>query len=142
MTKVILSLALLAQMAYAGKYVDYLKTLSWNELRMEEGIILSGDKIWFGGRQFSVLDVCLEENAIRTIEVQKIEKYDGERFILVGYDYLRIGLTRSRPVVDGEQTTDRPELVELSYSIGVNSDGDGFPDKFLFSNPYTIGKCN
>ena len=141
MTKLILSIALFSNLAFASDFIDYLQTLSWDQLRSEEALVLSGDKIWFGGSQFSVLDVCLSANLIRTIHKQNIEIYDGQHFRPAGTDYLYTNLVRMRPVVSGESTVSRPEIVPLTYNIKINVNGGKFSDRFLFDRPYTIANC-
>lgn len=142
--KTIVSILLLtlSTATLANSYVDYLRGLSWSELRANYDVDFEGDKIWFGGSQFSVFDTCMASNkVIRTKNKVTIEVLDEDDFEVVGYDYLYKSVNSTRTIVDYDSTIDVPYTVPVTRTIDVVSLEDEFDAEFYFSRSFTIPAC-
>lgn len=144
MKKLILLLAVVSMTftAQASSYVDYLKGLSWSELRANWDVDFEGDQVWFGGRIVDIFDTCMiNDTTIRTNSKVKIEEMDGDDFVVVGFDYLYKSIHTSRAVVDGDSVIDEPYTMSTTRTIRVVENDDDFQGDLLFRKEFTIPAC-
>ena len=128
--------------SHASSYVDDLKRLSWTELKDHYEVDFEGDQINFSGTFISRLDLCLSDSeTLRTIEKREIEEFDGDDFVVVGYDYLYQTLNYSKTYVDGDGTIDILKRYELSKEIKVVQNDSDFEGDLLFTKIHTIEPC-
>lgn len=127
--------------AKESSYIKSLKKLSLQELRDHYEVKLKGDNIWIAGTSLSVLDTCVEGDKIRTQDKVEISQMDGDRFVVVGYDFLFKNIKSKKPMVDGDKVIMVDTVFPLTLKIDIVTNDDNFNDKYLFSRSYTIAKC-
>ena len=128
--------------AQESQYIRSLKGLSLYELRAHDDVKLSGDKIWFSGKQLSVLDTCVLGDKIRTLNKIEISEYDGDRFVSKGRAYLFKNIQYKKPVVDGDQTSEVTATESTQRMIKIVTNDSDLQDKYLFSKSFTIPNCH
>ncbi len=130
---------------YGGAGVDYIKSLkemTIQELRLEQGVELGGDKIWFGTQQLSEVNICMsDEETFRTIHKRQIEELDGDYFKVVGHDYLYKSIYGSETYVDGDSTIDVEVVYPTTFEIKVLTEDLEFGSELLFKFYYTVPAC-
>lgn len=132
---------ILVQSTFANEYINGLKKLSWAELDAHYDVAFEGHQVWFGGRIFSRLDLCIENEQLRTKTKVKIEEYDGDDFYVVGYDYLYRSLKYTRVIVDGDATRDEVAYHQITKFISVVQNDDDFEGDLLFKKSHTFKNC-
>ena len=95
--------------------------------------------VWWA--YFSRLDICLENEQLRTKTKVKIEEYDGDDFYVVGYDYLYRSLKYTRVIVDGDSTRDEVAYHPITKVISVVQNDDDFEGDLLFKKSHTFENC-
>lgn len=142
MKSILTTLVLAASVNANAGYIDDLKAQSWDELKANHDVTFEGDKIWFEGKQLSVLDVCMsDEETFRTVEEQVMEHQEYDDFVFDGMEYMYKSVKGTKTMVDYDGTIEVPVVYPTTLNIDVVELDDENYNEFLFSAEYTIPAC-